>query len=252
MLAEQIYHFEHELMYYECDQTGRLSVEMMVALMIAASEGQNAQLGFDENAAQEFNGGWVIINYDTEIMGDLPQAGDRVQIDTRVAAFNRFFVMREWKLLDKAGQCLAKVRGLFAFMDLQKRRMAPIPEAMLGPYSDQMVKRLPKLKSPAKSDLTDDWTGQDYHVRYYDIDANRHVNNARYFEWLLDPLPADFLLSHRPTAFQMNYHREVRMGETIQSYVSPISEQDGLLISHHRIQLGDQLCALAEFHWQKI
>lgn len=252
MLADQVYHFEHELMYYECDQTGQLSVEMLVNLLIAASEKQNRQLGFDEDAAQQFNGGWVILNYDAEIMGDLPQVGDQISIDTRVVAFNRFFVLREWQLLDPAGQCLAKIRGLFAFMDLDKRRMAPIPDALMGPYLPEAVKRLPRLKSPAKQERDNNWDMQDYHVRYYDIDANRHVNNARYFEWLLDPLPANFLLHHRVKSFQMNYHREVRMDEDIQSYVSPVVEEQDGLVSHHRIELGGQLCALAEFHWKKI
>lgn len=252
MLADQTYRFEHDLLYYECNRTGRMSMEMMLALMIAASEKQNQDLGFDEDNAKKSGGGWVIINYETSIEKPLPIAGDHIVIETRIAAFNRFFVMREWQLFDQAGELVAKVRGLFAFMDLTKRRMAPIPEAMLGTYADEAVKRMPRLKFPAKLEAGDDWTRRDYRVRFFDIDANGHVNNARYFEWLLDALPADFLLHYRPVAFSMNYHREVRLGETVTSQASPVEVGPNVETSHHRIEIDGQLCALADFSWEKI
>ena len=252
MLADQTYRFEHDLLYYECNRTGRLSMEMMLALMIAASEKQNQDLGFDEDHAKQFGGGWVIINYETSIQKALPTAGDHIVVYTRIAAFNRFFVMREWQLLNQAGELVAKVRGLFAFMDLTKRRMAPIPEEMLGQYADEAIKRMPRLQSPAKLVADDQWTKRDYRVRFFDIDANGHVNNARYFEWLLDALPADFLLHYRPVAFSMNYHREVRLGETVTSQASPVEVGPSKMQTHHRIEIDDQLCALADFSWEKI
>lgn len=33
---------------------------------------------------------------------------------------------------------------------------------------------------------------------FFDIDGNQHVNNAIYFNWLLDVLGYDFLTTHQP------------------------------------------------------
>ena len=36
---------------------------------------------------------------------------------------------------------------------------------------------------------------------FFDIDGNQHVNNAIYFNWLLDVLGYDFLTTHQPKKF---------------------------------------------------
>ena len=40
-----------------------------------------------------------------------------------------------------------------------------------------------------------------YRVRFYDIDSNQHVNNAMYFNWIIDVLGYDFLTTHIPEKY---------------------------------------------------
>lgn len=66
--------------------------------------------------------------------------------------------------------------------------MQSIPLGLIEPFNAPVAKRIPRLKRPQKLDENGSIIKKNYQVRYFDLDANHHVNNARYFDWLLDPL----------------------------------------------------------------
>ena len=95
--------------------------------------------------------------------------------------------------------------------------------------------------------LPAEYAARDYRVRYFDIDINHHVNNARYLDWMLDPLGPDFLRQHRPVAFKINYEAEVQEGATVESrYVL----DRPTLTTVHEIWAGGRRCTTAELSWQ--
>lgn len=53
-------------------------------------------------------------------------------------------------------------------------------------------------------------------VRYSDIDVNQHVNNAKYAQWILDALPADFLDRHLVTNYEVNFIAEATLGDDVE------------------------------------
>ena len=88
-------------------------------------------------------------------------------------------------------------------------------------------------------------SGKQYHVRYFDLDANHHVNNARYFDWLLDPLGEEFLTTHQLKSFSIQYQQEVRINHDITSEFTMVDSH----ISLHQIKSNGTLCTRAEFSW---
>lgn len=246
------YRMPYQLAYFDCDYTGHLSLEMMLMLMILASEKQNESLGFDLAATQKFGGGWVILDYEGHLQVELPKDREKIVVGTKICAYNRFFVVRDFWLENAAGQRVADVRGLFTFMDLKKRKMAPIPSEIMAPYEQEETIRLPRPASPDKVAPGDGWLNKQYQARYADIDSNGHVNNARYVEWLLDTLPAGFLANHRLTAFRLNYRREVVPRSLVTSLLSPIDTTAETITSQHIIQVDGQTHASASFDWQTI
>lgn len=246
------YRMNYQLAYFDCDYTGHLSLEMMLMLMILASEKQNDSLGTGMKATQKFGAGWVILDYEGHLNGELPRDGENITVGCKIAAYNRFFVVRDFWLESAAGKQVATVRGMFTFMDLKKRKMTPIPEAIMAPYEQKATIRLPRPKSPDKVEVDDRWQSKDYQTRYADIDSNGHVNNARYVEWLLDALPAGFLADHRLTGFRLNYRHEVRPHSLVTSMVAPFDADADEITSQHVIQVAGQTHASASFDWQKI
>ncbi len=56
---------------------------------------------------------------------------------------------------------------------------------------------------------------KDYHVRFYDLNMNGHVNNSKYLDWIFEVMGADFLTKHIPKKVHLKYVKEVRPGSMI-------------------------------------
>ncbi|WP_295731496.1 acyl-[acyl-carrier-protein] thioesterase [uncultured Limosilactobacillus sp.] len=252
-MGEQRFKLQHQVNYYECDPSGHLSLSTLVALMILASEKQNAQLGVDEHVTKQLGGGWVIIDYEAHFEQAWPSENDVIQFETQIVAYNKYFVVRQFTIKDHDEQIIGTVNGLFIYMDLAKRRMTKIPDKIMAPYEATSCLRLPKVARPDKVALTDAWQTQQYRVRYFDIDYNGHVNNARYFDWMLDTLDHDFLKKHQIVEMRMNYEHEVRPETMVKSFVTaPQIDVDGDYITHHKILVEADECAIATIKWREI
>lgn len=250
MTASNVFKMEHRVNYYECDPSGHISLSTLIALLILASEKQNAELGVDEHTTLKMGGGWVIIDYEAHFDQECPRENDVVQLQTQVLAYNKFFVVRQFVIVDATGNPIGKVKGLFVYMDLKKRKMVKIPEAIMAPYVAEATSRLPKVARPDKVETDSDWQSRQYRVRYFDIDYNGHVNNAKYFDWMLDTVDHDFLKNHRITDLRMNYEHEVRPQTIVTSQSVVTHDQKHQIVTHHKIMVGDEECASATMTWQ--
>lgn len=245
------YEEEHRVTYYECDATGRLSLSMLVALFILASRRHNTALGFSPQKVRQTNGGWVIIDYDGQFPRPLPKEGAALIIGTAITAYNRFFIIRDFWARDRDGAEYAHFRGMFAYMDLTTRKMQEIPAEFIAQYPEAPSRHLPRLQRPRHSKDTHGWTRKDYQVRFFDIDFNGHVNNARYFDWLLDPLGTHFLLHHRITKLAIRYRNEIQPDKLVASLVRlEETAPAGQAVSSHQIKVGNDLCTEATITWQ--
>lgn len=245
---KQVYEIPHRLTNYECDDTGHPTMSMLFSMMTMVSDVHCIALGMDTATIQQTGGAWVVTEYDGRLSTDQPAFGDQVILGTRAVAYNRFFALREFWMTDpQHAKRYLHLRATFVFMNLQKRRLMSIPPQLITPFNSPEEKRLPRLDHPAKITVAATQSCQ-YRVRYFDIDVNHHVNNARYFNWLLDPLGSDFLRTHRPVKLAIRYEHEVQEGTTITSRYQLIRTADGLS-SRHTIMVGDQVCARAELTW---
>ena len=52
--------------------------------------------------------------------------------------------------------------------------------------------------------------------RYSDLDANGHVNNTRYADWLCDALGIDMMKKKRIAVFTVDYRHEVLPGDRLE------------------------------------
>ncbi|WP_076460819.1 acyl-[acyl-carrier-protein] thioesterase [Limosilactobacillus caccae] len=246
----QTYEMPHLLTYYECDETGHPSMSMLLSMISMASDEHSMSLGMDTKLVQQTGGTWVVSGYEGELTKEQPTFGDTVILGTRAVAYNRFFAVREFWLTDQEHHIVyAKIKAIFVFMNLTTRRMESIPPELITPYQSPAVKRISRLKRPAKLSADDEVLQKDYQVRYFDLDANHHVNNARYFDWLLDPLGRDFLRHHRLRKFSLQYLREVRDGETVASRVNQPQLVDDQLLTRHEIKVADGVNAVAGIEW---
>ena len=85
---------------------------------------------------------------------------------------------------------------------------------------------------------------KDYHVRFYDLDMNGHVNNSKYLDWIFEVMGSEFLMKHIPKKINLKYVKEVKPGGMITSSYS----LDGLT-SNHQVVSDGAINAKAIIEW---
>lgn len=249
-LAPNEFEMEHQITYYECDPAGVVTPGMLINMIVLVSERQSDALKIGTQVVNDNGGGWVITNYEINIT-DLPKIDETVFLGTRATSYNRYFAFREFWVRDQSSHKYAHVAGMFVFMEFASRKMAKIPAAIIDPYHSTEVKRIPRIKNPAAIDTDEAISTNQYRVRYFDIDSNRHVNNAHYFDWMLDVLGAEFLKTHMLKKMNIKYAREVRYGQMVNS-LATAPEQDetnGYLMTKHEIKVDEVLTTQANCWW---
>ncbi|MHA8262574.1 acyl-[acyl-carrier-protein] thioesterase [Lactobacillaceae bacterium Melli_B3] len=227
----------HRITYYETDNQNRVTIPMLINMVILVSEDQNESLGLSEDFILSYGVAWVVIQYDLEI-DHLPTTDEKITLTTQSTSYNKYFAFREFWVMDSNGEQCAYIRSLWVTMDMNQRRLAAIPDAIVAPYQSEPVKLTPRFKKP--NHIVTVTGHHDYRIRYSDIDTNNHVNNTRYLEWMIDVLPYEFLVSHQPTNINLKYDNEVRYGTTIESDYET-TDSDGLIVTNHEINNNGKL-----------
>lgn len=238
---------QHEVVYYECDRTGSMTIPMLISIAIRISEEQSDQLNRGTDFIQSFGVTWILTNYHVMI-SRLPQVGETVSVTTKAQEYNKYFCYRTFWFYDEAGNELVKIESVFALMDIHTRKMSRVTEEIIAPFESEKISKIRRFGQLTKLDKEKPYTQLPYRVRFYDIDSNQHVNNAIYFNWILDALGYDFLNQHQPKSITIRYEKEVSYGNQIDSLVQ-IDETT--ICSRHLIQVGDDRCCEAEIEWQK-
>ncbi len=252
-MAIDLRHFQmkHKVTYYECDQTGHLKLSMAFALAILVSEQHDEAVRQASGEALDADQAWVVTNYQADFAAEQPHNDEEILLETEYTSANRFFAQRRYWIKGLAGQIYAKIDALFVMISLTKRKMVPISAANFKAYQLNPSTKMPKLAQPQEVADSTQLSSADYHVRYFDLDSNRHVNNARYFDWLLDPLGADFLLHHCVRSVAIRYRHEVRYPSTISSQWAIIENGNEPLTTVHQINVGSTVNVNASFTWDE-
>lgn len=242
----EMYNMPHKVLSFEADVTGKLSLPMIFNLAIVSSTQQSIDLGVGPERLHDMGLGWVILQHVVDIKRR-PNEGEEVVLQTMAQEFNPYFAKRLYRITDKVGHVLINIEALYTMLDMEKRKIAKIPELMATAYEPERVKKVARQEAPRVFDENDkaDYT-QEYAVRYLDIDSNKHVNNSRYFDWIQDVLDDDFVKTHEPSHLNIKYEHEVLLGDWIKS--EAVVDRNKLE-TIHRIWSGDTLSAEASINW---
>ncbi|WP_303753373.1 acyl-ACP thioesterase domain-containing protein [Enterococcus sp. S86.2] len=233
----------HEVAYYECDVNQTMTFPAMIGVAIKTSEEQSDTLNRSAEFVHQFGLTWVITNYHFKI-NRLPKVGEVIQIATQAMEYNKYFCYRNFWFYDEKGNELLMIESVFVLMDIKNRKMASVPEEIIAPFESEKIKRIKRF--PAITKVTN---GQSlpYRVRFYDIDSNQHVNNAMYFNWMIDVLGFDFLTTHVPQVVNIRFDKEVEYGNEVMSHYEILAEDT--IESRHEIKIGTQLYCEANISW---
>jgi hypothetical protein len=220
---------------------GHIKLPSLILLSLQVSGSQSAQLGVsDKEILEKYNLVWIITEYDIDVIR-LPRFAEEITIETEALSYNRLFCYRRFTIYDESGQAIIQMLATFALMDRDSRKVHSVDPEMVAPYLSEFSKKI--IRGPKYTDL-DNPTSKDYHVRFYDLDMNGHVNNSKYLDWIFEVMGADFLMGHIPQKINLKYVKEVRPGGMITSSY----ELDGSQ-SRHQVTSQGVVNAQALIQW---
>ena len=238
------YQMKMKIPFDMADMNGHIKLPDVILLSLQVSGMQSIELGVSDKAILEnYNLVWIITDYDIEV-ARLPRFAEEITIETEALSYNRLFCYRRFTIYDEAGQELIHMMATFVLMDRDSRKVHAVEPEIVAPYQSDFDKKL--IRGPKYESLNEP-ISKDYHVRFYDLDMNGHVNNSKYLDWIFEVMGADFLTQYIPKKINLKYVKEVRPGGVITSAV----ERTGLK-SKHEITSDDATNAQAIITWQEM
>lgn len=238
------YQMKMKIPFDMADMNGHIKLPDVILLSLQVSGMQSIELGVSDKAIlEDYNLVWIITEYDIEVVR-LPRFAEEITIETEALSYNRLFCYRRFTIYDEAGQELIHMMATFVLMDRDSRKVHAVEPEIVAPYQSEFSRKL--LRGPKYQSLENP-ISKDYHVRFYDLDMNGHVNNSKYLDWIFEVMGADFLTQYIPKKINLKYVKEVRPGGVITSAV----ERAGLE-SKHEITSDGVTNAQAIITWQEI
>ena len=238
------YQMKMKIPFDMADMNGHIKIPDVILLSLQVSGMQSIELGVsDKDVLEQYNLVWIITDYDIDVVR-LPRFAEEITIETEALTYNRLFCYRRFTIYDEAGQELIHMMATFVLMDRDSRKVHAVEPDIVAPYQSDFDKKL--IRGPKYNSLEEP-VSKDYHVRFYDLDMNGHVNNSKYLDWIFEVMGADFLTQYIPKKINLKYVKEVRPGGVITSAV----ERTGLE-SKHEITSDSATNAQAIITWQEI
>ena len=177
------------------------------------------QLGFGYSYIIKHNLAWFLLKYRLEF-DDYPEGIYDLTIKTEPRGYNKMFAFRDFYITHQ-GKQIGRATSTWTLVDLSTKSMASAAEVMANnKFMYQHDKReddliYGKIRLPEKFDVS-----KTFEVRFDDLDVNKHVNNANYIVWAIEPLSFDFRRSHKLKTVDMMFKKEITYGNKVLSEVA--------------------------------
>ncbi len=201
-----------EINFLQCYPNGVLKYTDLCNLfqLTAATHSELGGISFSD--MQQFNQAWVLSRMRVEIIR-LPKWKEKVTVKTWVQSLENSRSVRCLELYCGTEK-LAGCETFWAVFNTATRR----PEALALPHAH--FEKFPDWKATqqplSKINIPDSMTQLvEHQVVLSDLDIVNHANSVKYLEWCLDTLDPKTILKQKITGFEMNYLKEVALGDHI-------------------------------------
>ena len=176
---------------------------------IAGLHSENLNMGM-ETLYENHNVLWVLARIRVDIIR-YPLLNEEIIIDTWPQEPDRVGFARDFLVRDIQGNILAKAVSTWVIIDVNTRRLKKTKSVYTG-YPPTVKERAIDCK-----------------LRYSDIDVNKHLNNSKYVDFIMDCFSLKDHEKYSIKSIEVNYSKEALPGDSIIIY-KDISEVNSNLI----------------------
>lgn len=199
---------------YQCDSKRRLTIPALFGIFGEAAHLDANRRGWGFESMLKKNRAWVLIRMIVDF-NRTPLWSESLILRTWPKSMEGVVAYRDFHVLDANRGVLLSGTTAWSIMDLERRR----PVRMTG--EEFNTGRLAGLHAveerPGKIDWPDSPKLAATHIaRFSHLDMNDHVNNSRYFEWVLNEFPMDVLRNREIRRLHVNFLSEIRPDDTVE------------------------------------
>jgi len=235
-----------ELRYFEMNKYGEASPTAILTMLEETAAEHCYHIGHCLYSLERQNIGWVLLAGVIDMIR-YPKYKERITIRTWVSKYTLFKGYRENIILDGSGNIIGKAKGVWAFYDIEKRKPSPVFEEIKQKWGIN-----PEITKELNLDIIKIVEAgepkQEFNIYKADIDSNKHVNNIKYFHWLLESLPEEVLDNYYLKTINAKFFHEANISEKIHVYSENDSGENEYLITM-KSNLNNKLLAAAHTVW---
>lgn len=215
-MDDSIYYHDLQVSSKDCTKHKTIKLPNLLDHMQEAAWSNATKLGFSTIDLMENNITWVMNRMRLKILR-MPKHREEIKVETWPAGMDKYFTKRDFRVWSKEGELLVEATSNWLVMDIHERKLIAIPqyikEANFTVDRNNVSPIAEKVKyNPSLTERT-----KDIQVSWFDIDINDHVNNIKYYQWLLDSLGGEYLGNHDLKKIDITFKHEGKYGDAFVS-----------------------------------
>ncbi|WP_080903320.1 acyl-[acyl-carrier-protein] thioesterase [Parabacteroides sp. Marseille-P3160] len=206
---------------YSLDFRGRVMIPTLGNYLLHAATRHATGRGFGYSDMNQKQTTWVLSRLALQMEG-YPLLDEPIRIYTWIDEVSRLFTERCFEITASDGKTLGYARSIWAAIDTESRRAAPLDETALKEY---LTDRPCPIARPGKIRPVEGETeGVVYRVKYSDLDVNGHLNSIKYMEHILDLFDLETFRTKEISRFEIAYQAEGRYGMDLSLHLKELQE----------------------------
>jgi len=234
---------KYELRYFEMDRRGTVSPTTVLTLLEETAAEHCHDIDHGLYSLERRSIGWVLVSGAID-MHRYPGYRESITIRTWISRYTLLRGYRENLILDDSGAVIGKAKGLWVFYDIEKKKPRPIFDEIKSRWGINPEVSMDVNEDSIKIINGDAGYQLEYDVRRSDVDSNKHVNNIKYYHWLVESLPDDITDEYVLKKVNAKFYSEARYGEKIRIQARHDPGQN-VFLHTMRSNLDDRLLAAA-------
>ncbi|MCL7762776.1 thioesterase [Polaribacter sp. Z014] len=248
MIFDNYFDRQFELRYFEMNKLGSATPTIMLALLEETAADHTHSIGYNLFDLLDENIGWILVSGKLQ-MDRYPSYKEKITIRTWLSSYSSIKGYRENIIFDEHHNIIGRAKGLWVFFDIEKRRPIPIFNEIKEKWSyfnkEAIYTDIKKKIEPL--DFAD-YTNH-FRVNRYDTDMNKHVNNIRYLQWVIESIPEDITDNYFLHEIDGRFITEAQYGDTVLSLTKELETKNSFA---HTIKIegSNRVCASAKTIWK--
>lgn len=241
---------EFDLRYFEMDKFGEASPTTILTLLEETAADHCYSIGHSLYDLLEQNVGWVLLSGVLQ-MERYPRYKEKIIIRTWISSYKSIRGVRENIIYDEAYNIIGRAKGLWVFFDIKKRRPTKLWDVFKEKWPASNEHSIDHDVTTKIEAIDDAEITKEFKVNLYDTDTNKHVNNIRYLQWLMESLPQNIINDYYLYSIDGRFITEAQYGDTIISSTKRDVEDNSFI---HTIKTKDnnKVCATGKTIWKKV